>query len=78
MRGKSISLTALASGARTAVEMDRFASALLSAAGHLTTAADDLRRAGYGAFAEEIDELLADLDIEYLLHGARLRSQSGS
>ena len=57
--------------------MERLASALLSAAGYLANAADDLRLAGYGTFAEEIDELLVDLDIEYLLHGARLRSQSG-
>lgn len=38
--------------------------ALLSAAAYLCRAAEDLRGAGFGAFAEEIGDLLATLDAE--------------
>jgi len=42
-------------------------SALLSAAAYLCSAVDDLRGAGYGAFAEEISHLIETLDAELLL-----------
>lgn len=42
-------------------------SALVSAASYLCSAADDLRGAGYPAFAEEISHLLDILDAEILL-----------
>jgi hypothetical protein len=53
------------------------ASALLSAAGYLSTAADDLRRAGYGGLAEEIDRLIAALDLESVLCQGQARWQPG-
>jgi hypothetical protein len=37
---------------------------MLSAAGHLCWAADDLRAAGFARFAEEIDGLLQILEAE--------------
>jgi hypothetical protein len=43
--------------------------ALLSAAAYLCSAADDLRGAGFGAFAEEIGQLLDTLDAEILVSG---------
>jgi hypothetical protein len=52
-------------------------SALLSAAGYLSTAADDLRRAGYGGLAEEIDRLIAALDLESALCRAQGGCQPG-
>ncbi|MGH7393013.1 MAG: hypothetical protein ACREM3_26695 [Candidatus Rokuibacteriota bacterium] len=42
-------------------------SALLSAAAYLCSAADDLRGAGFGAFAEEVTHLVDTLDAEILL-----------
>ena len=42
-------------------------SALLSAAAYLCCAADDLRVAGLGAFAEQIGELIDILDVELTL-----------
>ena len=40
---------------------------LLSAAGQLSSAADSLRAAGFGTMADEIDALIAMLDVEILL-----------
>lgn len=53
-------------------------SALLSAAGYLSTAAEDLRRAGYGGLAEEIDRLIAALDLESALCRVHGGWQSGA
>jgi hypothetical protein len=39
-------------------------SALVSAAGYLCNAAEDLRASGFGSFAEQIDHLIAILDAE--------------
>jgi hypothetical protein len=52
-------------------------SALLSAAGYLSTAADDLRRAGCGGLAEEIDRLIVALDLESALCRTQARWQPG-
>jgi len=46
--------------------MNAHVSALLSAAAYLSSAADDLRGAGFGAFAEEVAQLLDTLDAEIL------------
>jgi hypothetical protein len=42
-------------------------SGLLSAAGHLSNAADELRALGLVTLAEEIDSFIAMLDVEILL-----------
>ena len=42
-------------------------SVLLSAAGYLCSAVEDLRRGGYEVFADEIACLIAHLDAEFVL-----------
>jgi hypothetical protein len=49
---------------------------LLSAAGYLCTAAERLRAAGFWGLAEEVEQLLASLDVEVLLDS--LPSVSGT